>query len=410
MGQEAVYASQIQLRFKEKDQRDWSIFDKIGEIRKMLATETGVFVTVAVQSEMGGISAPVTINISGEDLDTLDDLGRKIRDITANTPGAASVDSTVREGKPQFLITPKRTILTDLGMSASTLGTMLRGNLEGINAATYKAGDRSYDIRVKYSEIPGREQIHQFMIPGRDGQPVRLEAVADIEERPIPVSIFRRDKVRVTQVTGTLQPDAKLQQVLADINNTIREQNVLPPGYTINNSGDAEMMADAIADFAEAILLASFLTYLTLAAILESFWRPFLILCTLPYGLIGVLWALRLSGYGINIFVMLGVLMLIGVVVNAAVLIVDRFGQLRDGGASPHQAMVGGAGDSFRAVLMVILASALGMLPMALADGIGSELRVGIGTASFGGVIAAGILTMVALPMLYCMFTPKDKK
>ena len=167
---------------------------------------------------------------------------------------------------------------------------------------------------------------------------------------------------------------------------------------------------DAIADFAEAILLASFLTYLTLAAILESFWRPFLILCTLPYGLIGVLWALRLSGYGINIFVMLGVLMLIGVVVNAAVLIVDRFGQLRDGGASPHQAMVGGAGDSFRAVLMVILASALGMLPMALADGIGSELRVGIGTASFGGVIAAGILTMVALPMLYCMFTPKDKK
>ncbi|MBO7741587.1 MAG: efflux RND transporter permease subunit, partial [Victivallales bacterium] len=186
-GLEAVYASQIQLRFKEKTERDWSIFDKIGEIRKMLEKETGAFITVAVQSEMGGISAPLTINISGAELETLDNLAREIRSIAMHTAGTASVDSTVREGKPQFLITPKRTVLADMGMNSGTLGVLLRGNLEGITAATYKAGDRSYDIRVKYAEIPGREQLRSFMIPGPDGQPVRLEAVAEVTERPIPV-------------------------------------------------------------------------------------------------------------------------------------------------------------------------------------------------------------------------------
>ncbi len=404
---EAVYAGQIQLRYKEKTEREWSIFDRIDDIRRVLADESGAFITVAVQSEMGGISMPITLNISGADLDTLDQTGRKIKAIVESNAGTASVDTSIREGKPQLLITPKRTVLQDIGLTSSTLGTLLRGNLEGIEAATYKSGDRSFDIRVKYAEIPGKQQVAQFMIPGGDGQPVRLESIADINERAIPVSIYRRDKSRIVQITGTLEPNAKLQQVLNEIQSEIDKQEILPAGYHISSSGDAEYMNDAIADFAEASILAAFLTFLTLAAILESFWRPFLILLTLPYGLIGVIWSLKLTNYGINIFVMLGVVMLIGVVVNAAVLIIDRFGQLRDQGKSPHTAMVGGASDSFRAVIMVILASALGMLPMAVANGIGSEMRTGIGVASFGGVLVAGILTVFVLPLCYCVFTRK---
>lgn len=406
---EAVYTAQIQLRYKEKTERSWSIFDRIEEIRSLLSDETGVLVTVAVQSEMGGISMPLSLNVSGDDLDTLDEVGRKIRHIAQATPGAASIDTTVREGKPQLLITPRRTVMRDIGLTSSTLGTLLRGNLEGVEAATYKAGDRSFDIRVKYAEIPGKDQAAGFMLPGPGGQPVRLESVADITEHTIPVNIFRSDKSRVVQVTGTLQPDAKLAQVLDRLYREIDAQQVLPAGYSISADGDAEYMNDAIADFAEAIILAAFLTFLTLAAILESFRRPFLILLTLPFGLIGVIWALKYTGFGINIFVMLGVLMLIGVVVNAAVLIVDRFGQLKDGGSPGRQAMIRASGESFRAVVMVILASALGMLPMAVANGIGSEMRVGIGAASFGGVVVAGILTVFVLPLSYCMFTRHPK-
>ena len=159
-----------------------------------------------------------------------------------------------------------------------------------------------------------------------------------------------------------------------------------------------EMMSESVLDFLEALILATFLTYLTLAAILESFTRPIIIMLTIPLGAIGIFWSLKLADTAISIFVMLGIVMLIGVVVNAAVLIIDRMNQLVEAAHSKRNAMIQALSDTFRAVLMLVLASGLGMLPMALASGIGSELRAGIGIASTGGVVVAGILTMTVLP------------
>jgi HAE1 family hydrophobic/amphiphilic exporter-1 len=221
--------------------------------------------------------------------------------------------------------------------------------------------------------------------------------------------INRTDKMRIVNVTSTLAKDGKLGLIMNEINRQVAEKNLLPTGYSLKAAGDAEFMEEGIKDFIEAALLAIFLTYLTLSAILESFVRPFLILFTLPLGLIGVLWSLRLTGEGISIFVMLGIVMLIGVVVNAAVLIIDRLSQLTAQGMSRRESMLHAVADTFRAVLMVILASSLGMLPLALGRGLGSELRTGIGIASTGGVIVSGILSLLVLPLLYILFTPKDK-
>ncbi|MBR4221874.1 MAG: efflux RND transporter permease subunit, partial [Victivallales bacterium] len=177
-----------------------------------------------------------------------------------------------------------------------------------------------------------------------------------------------------------------------------------------NWGGDSEMLGEAIADFLEAAILAIVLTYLTLSAILESYIRPFMIMFTLPLGLVGVLWALRMTGNGISIFVLLGCVMLIGVVVNAAVLIIDRLGQLTAQGLSRREAMFQSMVDTFRAVLMVILASGIGMLPMALGRGIGSELRAGIGIASTGGVVVSGLLSIIIIPLMFVLFTKKEPK
>lgn len=129
---------------------------------------------------------------------------------------------------------------------------------------------------------------------------------------------------------------------------------------------------------------------------------------TLPLGLIGILWALYLTGYAISIFVLLGIVMLVGVVVNAAVLIFDRLGHWQQQGAAPREALLQALRDTFRPVLMVVLASALGMLPFALGSGLGSEVRAGIGIASCGGVIVAGILTMIVLPLCHTLATPAN--
>jgi len=211
-------------------------------------------------------------------------------------------------------------------------------------------------------------------------------------------------------VTGTLSLNGKLGLLLNDVRRNLAEKELLPPGYEVNWGGDSEMLGEAIADFLEAAILAIVLTYLTLSAILESYIRPFMIMFTLPLGLVGVLWALRMTGNGISIFVLLGCVMLIGVVVNAAVLIIDRLGQLTAQGFSRREAMFQAMVDTFRAVLMVILASGIGMLPMALGRGIGSELRAGIGVASTGGVVVSGLLSIIIIPLMFVLFTKKEPK
>ena len=408
-GSTGVYLAQIQLSFKDKTQRKWTIFDRVDEISKMLSDETDCIITVAVESEMGGISTPLQMNVIGDDLTVLDNLGNDIKNMIRTLPDAGDIDSTVRDGKPQIQIRPKRAVMSDVGMTATSLGTIMRGNLEGIEASTYKSGDRSYDIRVKFKEKAGINQVGEFMMPGASGRPVPLETYANVENNLIPVQIKRFDKRRTVTITGTLKPNGKLGTLLDDIDSRIASDQMLPPGYSTKKSGDSEMLGDALADFLEAAILAIVLTYLVLSAILESFIRPFMIMFTLPLGLIGILWALRITDYGISIFVLLGVVMLIGVVVNAAVLIIDRLGQLIETGMSRREAMFNAMADTFRAVLMVILASGIGMLPMALGRGIGSEMREGIGVASTGGVFVSGILSIIVIPLLYVFFTGKTK-
>lgn len=405
-----VYLAQIQLAFKNKLEREWSIFKRVDEISQLLSDETDCIITVAVESVMGGISSPLEMKITGDDLAVLDKVGTEVKNMVSSLPDAGDIDSTIRDGKPQLLISPKRAVLSDVGMPAASLGTIMRGNLEGIEAATYKSGDRSYDIRVKFKEQPGQEQVGQFMLPGNAGMPVPLETFANVEKKLIPVQIMRHDKMRTVNITGTLKPGGKLGLLLNDVKANLKEKNMLPPGYEVNWGGDSEMLGDAIADFLEAAILAIVLTYLVLSAILESFIRPFLIMFTLPLGLIGILWALRLTNIGISIFVLLGSVMLIGVVVNAAVLIIDRLGQLTAGGMSRREAMFTAMADTFRAVIMVILASGIGMLPMALSNGISSEMRRGIGIASTGGIVVSGLLSIIIIPLLYVFFTKKQPK
>ncbi len=406
---EGVYLGQIELFFKPKTARAWSIHDRLSEIRAMLASETDCTLSASVPGKMGGQSFQIDYNLSGDDLDTLEAAATAIRETGLAVPGIEQLDTTVRERKPEIRVVPKRTILSDLGIPAARLGNIVRANIDGIEAADYKRGDRTYDIRVKLAERPGQEQIRQFLLPGADGRPIPLETVADVEEARSTIQIFRVDKQRTVKILGDIKPGTTMSEVGGRLAAVIGERNLIPPGYRLDTSGMSEMMGEALADFGEALLLAAFLTLLLLAAILESWSRPALVLLTLPMGLIGVIWSLVMTGSAITILVLLGVLMLIGVVVNAAILIVDKTAQNLHAGMSRREAMLAAMADQFRPVLMVVLASGLGMLPIAVSTGIGSENRSGIGIASVGGIIVAGILTLTVLPLIYTLTTGRSK-
>jgi len=406
---EGVYMGQIELFFKPKTERVWRVQERLVEIRELLADETDAIISASTAGMLGGQNFQIDYNLLGEDLEVLESVSKSIADKVSALPDINQLDTTVREPKPEIRVTPKRTIIADLGLSAAQLGSIVRANVDGIEAADYKRGDRTYDIRVKLAEQPGKDQIRQFLLPAVEGRPIPLETVADVEETSSTIQIFRVDKQRAVKVLGDISPGATMSQTGDQIDQVIEENNLIPPGYTLMHSGSSEHMDESIADFGEALLLAAFLTLLTLAAILESWSRPALVLLTLPMGLIGMVWALLLSGSAITIMVMLGALMLIGVVVNAAILIVDKMAEHLRNGVPRREAMLTAMEEEFRPVLMVVLASGLGMLPIALSTGIGSENRAGIGFASVGGILTAGILTLTVLPLIYTLFTKREK-
>ncbi len=408
---EGVYLSQIELVFKSVYERDWNINDMIARIRKDVVPVADAIISVSLPSVVGGSANTLELNMSGTDLDAVNSWAMEVKREAMKNPGIAEIDATARDDKPQIKVYPNRPVMSDCNVSPSVIGTIVRANLDGIEASSFKAGSKTIDIRVKYAEKRGYDQVSEFPLPGRPGYNMPFETLVDVEHSHTKNMIYRVDKLRTVKILGNEVHGYSTQTLLneiKDVGTDLAGTYDNPEQFEIRPAGMAEMMGESILDFMEAIILAVFLTYLTLSAILESFVRPFVVLLTLPMALIGVVWALKISGNNISIFVLLGVVLLIGVVVNAAVLIVDKMGQLIAAGANRREAMYDAAVQTFRSVLMVIAASGLGMVPIAMATGIGAVNRIGIGAASVGGIIVSGILTVTVLPVVYVFFTKKE--
>ena len=402
---EGVYLSQILCIFPDKIYRPFTSDQLLAQIRKQLADETDCIASVSIPAIMGGQANPIELEIHGKDLTILDNLANKACEISHSLEGFVDPDTSVRPGKPELEIKPNRPVLADLHYPALWLGTIIRANLAGIKAGTFKKGDRSYDIRVKLKPEAGKDQVKNFRAPGITGQAITLNSVADIQETRMPIQILRVDKERVTKLFSQLIGNYPLGKAVKALSHALNTQASFPAGYSYRYAGTYEVMAEANAEFLKAGIMAILLTYLTLAALLESFRQPFIILVTIPLALIGVLWALFINGESISMFVLLGFVMLIGIVVNNAILIMDEVNQEVADNTTPHKAMEDAINHKFRPIIMITLAAILGMLPLALSHGLGSEFRNDIGSASVGGIFVSALLTLLIIPILYDLFT-----
>jgi hydrophobic/amphiphilic exporter-1 (mainly G- bacteria), HAE1 family len=407
---EGVYLAQILLRFCEKTARDISLERLMEMARERLQGYADCLVIITQASAIGGQSTPIELDIYGDEFDELDRLALAVQEQAEQIPGFVEPDTSVRHGKPELRVTPDRPVLADLQVPATGVGMALRGNLEGLEAGAFKRGARSYDIVVKMREREGKDQVREFPFPGAPGKPVVMSGITDIEETVSPVKVLRKNKRRMSKLFSSLTAKKPMSTAVEELNEAIRENVQTPPGYDYFYSGEYELMEEANAEFAEAGLIAIVLVYLLLAAILESFKQPFIILATLPLGMIGMIWALYFSGESFSMFVILAAVMLIGIVVNNAILIMDRLNQNVRNGMGRHEAMVDAAAERFRPIVMITLAAVLGMLPLAVSQGLGSEHRNGIGIASVGGIAVSALLTLVVLPVIYDLFTRGGKK
>jgi HAE1 family hydrophobic/amphiphilic exporter-1 len=398
---EGVYLGQVQLKFSERTERTITIDALLERVRERLTGFPDCIVGIFKPSAIGGIESKLELYLSGDDLKTLDQLGTDLKAYAEAEGSFTGVDTSVREGKPKLRVTPKRTELADRNLTALAVAMTLRGNIEGLDAGTFTRGDRNYDIVVKFDEQPGRDQIERFLLPSGPGQTQLISGIADTTETTTPIQILRRDKRRVCKVSS----DSRVALGIASAKLQARADQMLPPGYEARYAGQAKRMAESNAALGDAGLIALILVVLTMAALMEYWRQPLLILVTVPLGLVGYLWALYLFGETFSLFVVMSAVMLIGIVVNNAILIMDQYNVLVREGVPRHEAMTRAACDEFRPIVMITLAAVLGMLPMALDRGIGAEMRTGVGIASAGGILASGILTQIVIPILPNLLT-----
>ena len=395
---QGAYLAEIALTLKDMTARRETIQDVAERLREVCRDEPDVIWSALVPLVIGGSAQSAEFRILGDDFNVLNDVGlATARDVAAN-PACADVSHSIRIGRPETRLRPKRAVLNDLGVGPDALGTTLRASFAGLKPARFTKGDRSYDIRVRFAGEDGFAQIDALNFPGREGVPFSLDSVATREHVMKPVQIVRSMKRRAVTVYANNARGYGLGTTLAALRAAAGKR--LPPGYETTIGGTAEYMDETFGEFALVTSVAIILTYLLLAAIMESWTMPFVILFTVPFAYLGMFAALWATGTTFTIFGLLAGIMLVGVVVNAAILIIDERNTLLSQGLAPREATRRAAAAKFRPVLMSSAAALFGMLPMALGGGLGSELRAAIGIGSVGGILLSAMVSLYLIPAL----------
>ena len=400
----------IDVQLTDAKDRDIKLLDVISIFTADLADIPNAKIKVDVGSRMGGEEAPIQFFLLGQDLDELE----KIKDVAIqkfqDVPGLINFDNSSRAGKPEITVYPKREKLTEVGLTITDLAFTLRAGIEGIQSAKYREFGDEYDLTVTLNDesVNTPEKAGNITVASRNGS-FRLAQLADVKFTTGFTKILHRDKFTSIMFTGAAAPGVPLGNVTGEIEKRFSEID-LPTGYYFKWGGNVKMMNDMIQDMIFAFFLAVLLTYMLLSAILESFWQPIIIMTTVVLGLLGVILALFITNTAFSITSLMSIIMLIGIVVNNAILILDYTNQLRrEQGYLPKDALMEACPIKLKPQLMTSIAIILGMLPLALGIGdAGKEMRMPLGIVAIGGLIASTILTLFVIPAIYYL-TSKAK-
>ena len=393
------HLAELTLCLRKMGTRKESIHDILLMVRRELAKEPDLIGTALVPLIVGGASQSAEFHVLGEDLGELNEVAlASCKDLAAD-PSAKDTATSVRPGRPELRIVPRRAVLNDLGVAPDALGMTLRASFAGLTPATFTADGRCYDVRVRFAQKDGLGQVEELNFPGPEGRPFALGAVAETRESLQPVQIVRREKRRDAIVYANNAAGYGLGTTLSRGLEIVRGR--LPAGCDVKIGGIAEYMEEVFKEFGLVGVVAVLLTYLLLCAIMESWTKPFVILFTVPFSYLGMFAAVRLTGTQFSVFGLLAGIMLVGVVVNAAILLVDGIGEAERGGTAGRAAVAAAAKAKFRPILMSCAAALFGMLPMAVGGGLGSELRQSIGIGSVGGILVSSLVSLYFIPALY---------
>ncbi|GAA0666352.1 efflux RND transporter permease subunit [Rheinheimera tangshanensis] len=351
--------------------------------------------------ELFSFSTPLEIELSGHDLTSLKATSDQLAKALAANDRFTDIKSSLRSGQPEITLHFHHDRLSQLGLTAADVSKRVANYIGGEVAGQYSINDRKVDIRVRLAENfrNSEQQLSQIIINPNSEKPLPLSAVADIKREVGPSEITRIGQQRVALVSANLaygdleQATAAAKAVLAQL--------TLPYGVGATIVGQSEEMERSFNSLMMALLLAVFLVYLVMASQFENLLQPLLILFTVPLAGAGAVLGLWLTGTRVSVIVFIGLIMLAGIVVNNAIVLIDRINQLRDEGMAVSDAIVEAGATRLRPVLMTTLTTVLGLLPMVLGSSDGAEIRAPMAITVIWGLSLSTLLTLVFIPVLY---------
>ena len=351
---------------------------------------------------MGG-GANLLVEVYGWDLDETTAIAERIKRIAQETPGSRDVRVSQDMGKPELSIAIDRAKASAMGLTMQEITATVSALFQGDDASQYREGEDEYDITLRLA-APDRasiEDIRRTELPLPGGGRVRLDAIAQVVEGSGPVTITRKNQQRVVSVEFDATDARPEGDVMADVRRRVAEQIVLPNGVSVEYGGMIEEQEKSEKALTMMILLGIVLVYMVMAAQFESLLHPLLIMFSVPFAFSGVVAVLHLTGTPLSMSAYIGMVLLVGVVVNNSIVLVDYVNLLRARGRALREAIVEGGRQRLRPVMITTCTTVLGMMPMATSHGDGSATWRPLGLVVVGGLALASVVSLVLVPTLY---------
>ncbi|MGK2857618.1 MAG: efflux RND transporter permease subunit [Thermoanaerobaculia bacterium] len=404
-GTEGENAARIQVQMKEgtTPEQEELVIDELRE--KLSASDIARF--KFERPTLFTFRTPIEVEVYGDNIEELFAAAAEVRRAISEVPGLVDIKTTAELGNPELQVTFNRGQLAQLGLNLSDVTTTVRNKVQGEVATRFTEGDREIDIQVRSVDLGAAsvDDVREMIVGQIDGRPIFLKSVADIKLASGPSEVRRIGQKRAAVISANLS-GRDMGAVAADIRAELATL-ALPAGVTASLSGQEEEMQRSMRSLMMAMALAIFLVYIVMASQFESLVHPFVIIFTLPLGLIGVVAALALTGRSISIVALIGAVMLAGIVVNNAIVLIDTVNQNRRRGVEKRAAIVEAGLTRIRPILMTSLTTILGLLPMALGIGDGAELRAPLAITVIGGLTVATLFTLIVIPVVYSVVDRK---
>lgn len=366
-----------------------------------------------VQSQFGepelfSFAAPIQIELEGYDINQLRLYGQQIESVLQGQGRFADITSTAREGNPELKVEFNQARLARLNLDAPTVSQLLATKIGGQVATQYSLNDRKVDVlvRTQTEQRDNIDDIRRIIVNPGSEYPVPLDAVADVYLSVGPSEITRVGQQRVALIQANITHGDLADGVAAA--QAVLDKVQLPLSLKARIAGQSEDMEQSFQSLQFALALAVFMVYLVMASQFESLLHPLLVLFAVPLAGAGSIYGLWLTGTNISVVVFIGLILLCGIVVNNAIVLIDRINQLREQGMDKSQAITQAAHTRLRPIVMTSLTTILGLLPMAIGMGDGAEVRTPMAVTVIFGLLFSSVLTLLFLPVVYSLFDSKQ--